>query len=66
MVASAGLHSVAVLIAWFSQLVVPPEMQFIAYEIELVSPPPAEEVAEIPPPPREEVVVETPEPEEEP
>ena len=63
MAASAGVHSVAVLIAWFSQLVVPPEMHFIAYEIELVSPPPAEEPAEIPPPPQEEVVVETPEPE---
>ncbi len=63
MAASAGVHSAAVLIAWFSQLYVPPEMQFIAYEIELVSPPPAEEPAEIPPPPQQELVVETPEPE---
>ncbi len=63
MAASAGVHSVAVLIAWFSQLVVPPEMQFIALEIELVSPPPAEEAVEIPPPPQEEVVVEIPDPE---
>lgn len=63
MAASAGVHSVAVLIAWSTQLVVTPEMQFIAYEIELVSPPPAEEPAEILPPPQERVVVETPEPE---
>jgi outer membrane biosynthesis protein TonB len=46
-----------------SQLYTPPEMQFIAYEIELVSPPPREEPVDIPPAPPEEVVVETPEPE---
>jgi outer membrane biosynthesis protein TonB len=61
MVASAGVHSLAALLVWSTQSVVTPEIQFIAYEIELVSPPPVEEPAEILPPPQERVVVETPE-----
>jgi len=58
---SAGLHVVLLAIAWLSTLARPSELEFITYEIEMVSPPPAaqaEEVEEA----TEELVVERPDP----
>lgn len=59
------LHAAVFAVAWLSTLRSGPEIEFIAYEIELVSPPPAVQ-AEQPEPVREEVVIERPEPEPEP
>jgi hypothetical protein len=59
------LHTTVFAVAWFSTLNTDPEIEFVSYEIELVSPPPAEQ-AEVPQPPVEELVVERPEPEPEP
>jgi outer membrane biosynthesis protein TonB len=62
MALSTGLHVAIFLLAWLSTLYSPPEVPFITYEIELVSPPPAaqaEEVVEA----AEELVVERPDPE---
>jgi outer membrane biosynthesis protein TonB len=59
---SLGLHAVVFALAWVSALRHPPEIEFLAYEIELVSPPPSTQADE-PQPPAEEVVVERPTPE---
>ncbi|MEM7416406.1 MAG: TonB C-terminal domain-containing protein [Gemmatimonadota bacterium] len=60
---SLGLHVALIAIAVVSSVLSgPPEIEFIAYEIEIVSPPPsqvAEEIVEA----TEELVVETPDPE---
>jgi len=60
--ASAGVHLVAVALAWTAQVSSTDPMDFISYEITLVSPPPAEEAPEPEPVIEEEIVVETPEP----
>ena len=56
------MHVAIVLLAWLSTLYAPEPIQFISYEIELVSPPPARQ-AEEPEPAAEELVVERPDPE---
>jgi hypothetical protein len=60
--ASAGVHVVAVILAWTAQVSTTNPMDFISYEITLVSPPPAQEASEPEPVVEEEIVVETPEP----
>lgn len=64
---SAGIHVVAVVLAWLTTVLVPEPLEYITYEIELVSPPPApaEEQPEQSAP-EEELVVERPDPEPEP
>ncbi|MDH3206989.1 MAG: TonB C-terminal domain-containing protein [Gemmatimonadota bacterium] len=59
---SMVLHATVFAVVWLSTLRSPPQFEFIAYEIELVSPPPAAQ-AEEPQPAVEELVVERPEPE---
>lgn len=59
---SAGLHVAVLVLAWASTLVRPAQMEFLTYEIELVSPPPAVQ-AETVVTATEELVVERPEPE---
>jgi len=62
MALSAGIHVVLFAVAWASSLYEPTQMEFLTYEIELVSPPPARQ-AEEPGPATEELVVERPDPE---
>lgn len=58
---SAAIHVIAVVLVWVSQVVQPREQEFLVYEIDLVSPPPARVVEEEPEPAAtEELVVETP------
>jgi hypothetical protein len=59
---SAVLHGAVFAVGWLSTFHQPPEVQFLTYDIELFSPPPAAQ-AEQPAPRREELVVERPEPE---
>jgi outer membrane biosynthesis protein TonB len=59
---SVVLHSTVFAVAWLSTLQRGPEIEFIAYEIELISPPPAVQ-AEESRPETEELIVERPEPE---
>ena len=64
MALSAALHVVLFALAWLSTLYDPPQIEFLTYEIELVSPPPADQAEEPDPrPPAQELVVERPEPE---
>jgi len=58
---SAAIHVLAVALVWFTQIIRPEPRAFTAYQIELVSPPPAEVVEEPQPRTTEELVVETPE-----
>ena len=60
--ASAGVHVVAIVLAWSAQVSAPDPNAFETFQITLVSPPPAQEAAEPEPVVQEEVVVETPEP----
>ena len=55
------LHGAFIVVAWASTQYQPETMEFITYEIELVSPPPARQ-AEEPEPATEELVIERPEP----
>ena len=59
---SGVMHVSIVVLAWLSTFNAPEPMQFITYEIELVSPPPARQ-AEEPEPATEQLVVERPDPE---
>lgn len=59
---SIGVHAVAVLVAWATTAAKPAPMEFVTYQIELVSPPPAA-ASEKPQEARKELVVERPEPE---
>ncbi len=59
--ASAGVHVVAVALAWIAQVPGSNPEDFISYQITYISPPPAEEAPEPEPVVEEEVVVETPE-----
>jgi len=61
-VLSGAMHVMVVLLAWLSTFYAPEPMEFITYEIELVSPPPARQ-AEEPQSAVEELVVERPDPE---
>lgn len=65
MALSIALHVSLLAVATLSTLESEPAIEFITYEVELVSPPPAVEAEEYTPP-REELVVERPEPEPEP
>lgn len=56
------MHLAVIALAWMSAFYAPEPMQFITYEIELVSPPPARQ-AEEPEAATEELVVERPDPE---
>ncbi len=56
---SAFIHIVAIFLAWWTSAATPPVPEFIAFEIELISPP-AAELGEPTPPPPEELVIETP------
>lgn len=59
---SLVLHTTVFAVAWLSTFSRVPDIEFVAYEIELVSPPPTQQ-AEEPQPAAEELVVERPEPE---
>lgn len=64
MALSAGLHVALFFLAWLSTRYQPEPIEFVTYEIELVSPPPAQQAEEPEPqPPAEELVVERPDPE---
>lgn len=56
------LHATVFAVAWLSVVTREPPMEFVSYEIDLVSPPPAQQAEEARPP-VEELVVERPEPE---
>lgn len=56
------LHATVAAVAWLSIITHEPPMEFVSYEIDLVSPPPTQQ-AEESRPPVEELVVERPEPE---
>ena len=58
---SAAIHVVAVLLVWISQVIEPREQEFLVYQIDLVSPPPALVAEDPQPEAAEELVVETPE-----
>jgi len=60
--ASAGVHVVAVVLAWIAQMPTTNPGDFLTYEINLVSPPPSQDAPDPSPVVEEEVVVETPEP----
>ena len=59
---SAGIHAVAVVVAWTAQASAPRIQDFVSYEIEIVSPPSAQEAPAPVPIQEEELVVETPDP----
>jgi len=59
---SITIHVLVLLVAWWSSAHARAPLEFITYEIELVSPPPAEQADE-PKPAQEELVVERPDPE---
>lgn len=61
MILSVALHSGLLVLGWLSTFHRVAPLEFITYEIELVSPPPAVE-AELPTPATEELVVERPDP----
>jgi len=60
--ASAGVHVVAVVLAWGAQVTEVDPSEFETIQITLVSPPPTEEAPEPQPVVEEEIVVDTPEP----
>jgi len=60
--ASAGIHVVAVILAWLAQVPTSDPSDFLTYQINYFSPPPVQEAPEPEPVAQEEVVVETPEP----
>jgi hypothetical protein len=60
--ASVGVHVVAVVVAWAAQLSRFDPTDFEVIQVNLVSPPPAQEAPEPTPVVEEEIVVETPEP----
>lgn len=62
LLASAIIHVVALALAWFTQASAPDFQEFVTYEIDIVSPPPAQLAEEPAPVQEEELVVETPEP----
>ena len=59
---SGAMHAMIVVLAWLSTFYAPEPIEFLTYEIELVSPPPAVQ-AEEPQEAAEELVVERPDPE---
>jgi outer membrane biosynthesis protein TonB len=62
LLASVGIHALVLLAAWSAQMAAPKYSEFVAYQVQIVSPPPAQ-MAETPQPQQEqELVVETPEP----
>ncbi|MFC1660404.1 TonB C-terminal domain-containing protein [Gemmatimonadota bacterium] len=60
--ASLGVHTLVIFLAWGAQVASPEPMDLISYEITLVSPPPTLQAEEAQPVLEEEIVVETPEP----
>lgn len=63
---SAVVHLAAFLLAWWTQTSQAAPVEYVVYEIDLVSPPPANAAEEPQPAREEELVVERPEPEPEP
>lgn len=61
---SAAVHAVALVLAWLTQAAAPSDQVFLAYEVEIVSPPARVEGARQPAP--EELQIETPDPDPEP
>ena len=57
---SAFIHTFAIFLAWWTSAATPQVPDFIAFEIELISPPAAELGERTTPPPPEELVIETP------
>jgi len=62
LLASAVVHLVAFGLAWFFQASAPNLQDFVTYQIDIVSPPPAQIAEEPAPAQEEELVVETPDP----
>ena len=62
MALSIAFHSSLLLLIWASTLYEPPQLEFVTYEVELVSPAPARQ-AEEPQEATEEIVIERPDPE---
>lgn len=62
LLASATIHIVALAVAWFTQASAPDPLEFVTYQIDIVSPPPAQLAEEPAPVQEEELVVETPDP----
>lgn len=62
MALSASIHAALLLVGWLSTRQTPEQMVFLTYEIEMVSPPPANQAEEVQQA-TEELVVERPEPE---
>jgi outer membrane biosynthesis protein TonB len=60
--ASAGIHVVVLVAAWFTQASAPHYEEFVTYQVEIVSPPPAREAEVAQVAPEEELVVETADP----
>lgn len=62
LLASAAIHVVALVLAWHAQASTPDVQDFVTYQIDIVSPPPARMTETPAPPQEEELVVETPDP----
>lgn len=60
--ASAGVHLVALAVVWFTQASSPRPLDFVTYQIDIVSPPSAREAEIVQPVQEDELVVETPDP----
>jgi hypothetical protein len=60
--ASVGIHALVVMFAWRAEVSSPRISEFVTYQIEIVSPPPAREAETPAAVPEEELVVETPDP----
>ena len=60
--ASAAIHIVALAVALFTQASAPNLAEFVTYQIDIVSPPPAQQAEVTAPAQEEELVVETPDP----
>jgi outer membrane biosynthesis protein TonB len=59
---SVVVHVLAILLAWWTQTSHAAPIEYVTYEIDLISPPPAEVTEEPQPAQEEELVVETPDP----
>jgi len=62
LLASAIVHVVTLCLAWYAQASAPDLEEFVTYQIDIVSPPPAQLAEEPAPVQEEELVVETPDP----
>lgn len=62
LLASVGIHAVALVAVWSAQVSSPAYSDFVTYQVEIVSPPSTQEAEVTQPEREEELVVETPEP----